>query len=81
MVPENETVGTERRLVKMLREIRDNDHFVLWVRACLKTDEEREEVMQAYHDGDLLNGDDVAMFALDIHNDREGLTEESQELD
>ena len=51
------------------------------MRACLKTDEEREEVMQAYQDGDLLNGDDVAMFALDIHNDREGLTEEAQELD
>ncbi|MGP1470052.1 MAG: hypothetical protein ACTTJE_00500 [Schwartzia sp. (in: firmicutes)] len=77
MIPEEETVGVERRLVKMLREIWDHDDFVLWVRACLKTDEEREWVMQAYDDGELLDSDDVALYALDIHNDREGLTDET----
>lgn len=71
MIPEEETVGVENRLVKMLREIWDNDHFVIGVRACLKTDEEREEVMRAYKDGELLDSDDVSLFALDIHNDRE----------
>ena len=71
MIPEEETVGVENRLVKMLREIWDNDHFVIGVRACPKTDEEREEVMRAYKDGELLDSDDVSLFALDIHNDRE----------
>mgnify|MGYP000855608923 FL=1 len=71
MIPETEVTGTEKSLVQMLREIWDNDHFVLWVRACLKTDKEREEVMQAYRDGTLLDSDDVSLFALDIHNDRE----------
>ena len=71
MIPEEETVGVENRLAKMLREIWDNDHFVIGVRACLKTDEEREEVMRAYKDGELLDSDDVSLFALDIHNDRE----------
>jgi len=77
MIPETEVTGTEKSLVQMLREIWDNDHFVLWVRACLKTDEEREEVMRAYRDGTLLDSDDVSLFALDIHNDREGLTDET----
>ena len=71
MIPETEVTGTEKGLVQMLREIWDNDHFVIGVRACLKTDEEREEVIQAYHDGVLLDSDDVSLFALDIHNDRE----------
>lgn len=73
MIPEAEVTGTEKELVQMLREIWNNDHFVLWVRACLKTNEERAEVMQAYHDGVLLDSDDVSLFALDIHNDREGI--------
>ncbi len=77
MIPETEVTGTEKSLVKMLREIWDNDHFVIGVRACLKTDEEREEVMRAYRDGTLLDSDDVSLFALDIHNDREGLTDET----
>lgn len=77
MIPETEVTGTEKSLVQMLREIWDNDHFVLWVRACLKTDEEREEVMRAYRDGTLWDSDDVSLFALDIHNDREGLTDET----
>ncbi len=77
MIPETEVTGTEKSLVQMLREIWDNDHFVLGVRACLKTDEEREEVMQAYRDGTLLDSDDVSLFALDIHNDREGLPDET----
>jgi len=77
MIPETEVTGTEKSLVQMLREIWDNDHFVLGVRACLKTDEEREEVMRAYRDGTLLDSDDVSLFALDIHNDREGLTDET----
>ena len=77
MIPEDETVGAERRLVKMLREIWDNDNFVLGVRLRLKTDEEREEVMQAYEDGDLLDSDDVLLFALDIHQDREGIAQEA----
>ena len=77
MIPEEETVGAERRLVKMLREIWDNDNFVLGVRLRLKTDEEREEVMQAYEDGDLLDSDDVLLFALDIHQDREGIAQEA----
>ncbi|EJP32320.1 hypothetical protein HMPREF1147_1324 [Selenomonas sp. FOBRC9] len=77
MIPEEETVGAERRLVKMLREIWDNDNFVLGVRLRLKTDEEREEVMQAYEDGDLLDSDDVLLFALDIHQDREGTAQEA----
>lgn len=77
MIPEEETVGAERRLVKMLREIWDNDNFVLGVRLRLKTDDEREEVMQAYEDGDLLDSDDVIMFALQIHQDREGIAQEA----
>lgn len=77
MIPETEVTGTEKSLVQMLREIWDNDHFVIGVRACLKTDEEREEVMRAYRDGTLLDSDDVSLFALDIHNDREGLTDET----
>ena len=77
MIPETEVTGTEKSLVQMLREIWDNDHFVHGVRACLKTDEEREEVMRAYRDGTLLDSDDVSLFALDIHNDREGLTDET----
>lgn len=73
MIPEEETVGVEKRLVKMLREIWDHDDFVLGVRLHLQTDEERKEVMQAYEDGDLLDSDDVIMFALQIHQDREGI--------
>ncbi|MGP1365901.1 MAG: hypothetical protein ACTTKW_01080 [Schwartzia sp. (in: firmicutes)] len=71
MIPEMEVTGTEKGLVQMLREIWDNDHFVIGVRSCLKTDEEREEVIKAYRDGVLLDSDDVSLFALDIHNDRE----------
>ncbi|WP_314621543.1 hypothetical protein [uncultured Selenomonas sp.] len=74
MIAESDVTGTERRLVKMLREIWDNDHFVLGVRSCLKTDEEREWVMQAHEDEELRDSDDVSLYALDIHNDRENKT-------
>ena len=71
MVPEADLQGIEKRLVRKLREMLDDDVFVLTVRACLKTDKEREDVLQAILDGDVVDDSDVTLFALDIHNDRE----------
>lgn len=71
MVLETELRGVEQELVVKLREMLDDDVFVLTVRACLKTDREREAVLQAILDGDVIDDSDVTLFALDIHNDRQ----------
>ena len=71
MIDEKKLVGVEKKLVEKLREIYDNDHFVIWVRACLKTDEERQVLFQSILSGEIKNSDDISLYALDIHNQEE----------
>ena len=74
MKSEIELIGAERALTIKLREIWDDDDFVLGVRVCLRTDEERQEVLQAIHDGKIADSDEITLYALDIHTDRVQMT-------
>ena len=74
MKSETELTGVEKALTVKLREIWDDDDFVLGVRVCLQTDEERQEVLQAVHDGKIADSDEITLYALDIHTDREEMT-------
>lgn len=49
----------------------ENPEFVGGVLICLRTDEERQEVLDAIEAGDLPEPGDITLFALNIHLDRE----------
>lgn len=70
MKAEKELKGIELNLVKELRKIWDNDDFVLGVRIHLKTDDERQEVIDAIKTKEIDGSDEVALYALQIHQDR-----------
>ena len=49
----------------------DNTNFILGVRACLQTDEERQWVLDAIEDEEVTNPGDILLYAFDIYTDRE----------
>ena len=72
MIPEFELIGLERELVDELRTIWNDDDFVLGIRACLKNDDERQNVLSAIRSGEITDSDDISLYAIDIYNDRQG---------
>lgn len=69
---EDQAVGVEKKLIKKLREVWDDDDFVFGNRVHLRTDEERQAVIDAIDSGDVVGSDEVSLYALQIHQDREG---------
>ena len=66
-----EPTGIEKELVDMVTKFWSDPEFILGVRLHLKTDDERKSVIDAIKSGDLKDSDDITLFTLDIHNDRE----------
>ena len=54
----------------------DNTNFILGVRACLQTDEERQWVLDAIEDEEVTNPGDILLYAFDIYTDREATLNE-----
>ena len=71
MVLTKHPVGVEKRLIEVLTRIWDNTNFILGVRACLQTDEERQWVLDAIEDEEVTNPGDILLYAVDIYTDRE----------
>lgn len=69
---EDKAVGVEKKLIKKLREVWDDDDFVFGNRVHLRTDEERQAVIDAIDRGEVIGSDEVSLYALQIHQDREG---------
>lgn len=67
---EDKAVGVEKELIKKLREVWDDDDFVFGNRVHLRTDEERQAVIDAIDSGDVVDSDEVSLYALQIHQDR-----------
>ena len=67
---EDKAVGVEKELIKKLREVWDDDDFVFGNRVHLRTDEERQSVIDAIDSGDVVDSDEVSLYALQIHQDR-----------
>ncbi len=70
MIAEKDLQGVEMELVKELRRVWDNDDFVLGVRVHLKTDDERQEVIDAIKIKEVEGSDEISLYALQIHQDR-----------
>lgn len=66
-----EPTGTEKELVDEVTKFWSDPEFILGVRLHLKTDDERKMVIDAIKSGDLKDSDDIILFTLDIHNDRQ----------
>lgn len=71
MVLTKDPVGVEKTLKDRLFQIWKNPEFVGGVLICLRTDEERQAVLDAIEAGDLPEPGDITLFALNIHLDRE----------
>lgn len=63
--------GIEKKLVEELRKIWNNDEFVFCNRVSIKTDEERQEIIDAIRNGDIKTSEDMVLYALQIMKDRE----------
>lgn len=62
--------GLEKIMVEKLRKIWDHDEFILGCRILIKTDEERQEIIDAIDDGVIVTSDDMILYALQICKDR-----------
>lgn len=71
MVLTKDPVGVEKKLIEVLTKLWNDPDFILGVRVCLQTDEERQEVLDAIDSGELPEPGDITLFALNIHLDRE----------
>lgn len=67
MVLRKRPIGVEKQLIEVLTQIRDDTNFILGVRACLKTDEERQTVLAAIDSGAVVRTSDILSFAYNIH--------------
>lgn len=65
-----EPQGVEKELVEKVKEFWDDEEFILGTRLHLKSDEERQWVIDAIEDGELKTSDDIALYSLQIHQDR-----------
>ena len=67
-----EPKGIEKKMVDALRKILDDDEFVFCNRVLIKTNDEREEVIEAIQEGTIVTPSDMALYARQIAKDRGG---------
>lgn len=63
---------TGEQLVRKLKGIWNDYDFVVGVMSYLKTDEERQILIDGIDAGLLTTDEEIVLFALDIHQEREG---------
>lgn len=63
---------TEEQLVRKLKRIWNDYDFLIGVISYLKTDEERQKLIDSIDAGLLTNDEEIVLFALDIQQEREG---------
>ena len=63
---------TGEQLVRKLKGIWNDYDFVVGVMSYLKTDEERQILIDGIDAGLLTTDEAIVLFALDIHQEREG---------
>lgn len=65
-----EPQGIEKKMVEMISEFWDDEEYILGVRIDLKTDQERQWMIEAIEVGEIKSSDDVILYALQIDNER-----------
>ena len=62
--------GVENIMEKCLRTIWNDDEFVFCTRAMLKTDDERQEIINGIENKELQSSEDVVLYVNQICEDR-----------
>ncbi|HCJ90733.1 MAG TPA: hypothetical protein DHV71_02445 [Acidaminococcaceae bacterium] len=66
-----EPTAIEKKMIKSLKGIANDEKFVFGIRATLETDELRQEMADAIADGDVRTEEDAIYYALQL--DEEGI--------
>ena len=77
MIPESQATGIEKELIDILRNMWDDDEFVTGTRLYLKTDEDREWMIEAIKEKEVATPSDVALYSVQLYRARQKQTDRS----